>query len=169
MVSDIDKRINNTLILSLGGNIGDVEACFKRALEEISVKLGKVEKQSSIYKTAAWGNENQPDFLNQVIIVSTDNSPIYCLQKLLEIEAKLGRIRVEKWGERIIDIDILFYNQEVINTPNLIVPHPLIQERNFILMPLSEVTTQLVHPVMNKSIKTLREECKDKLIVKKQS
>lgn len=169
MALDIDKRINNTLILSLGGNVGSVEANFKRALEEISTELGKVEKRSSIYRTAAWGNENQPDFLNQVIVVSTNKPSTDCLQIILKIETKLGRIRAEKWGERIIDIDILFYNDEIIKTPNLTVPHPLIQDRNFILTPLSEVVGQLVHPVVNKTVETLRMECDDNLIVKKHS
>ena len=168
MVLDIDKRVNNTLTLSLGGNMGDVQTNFINAINEAENELGRVIKKSSLYKTAAWGNEEQPDFLNQVVVLDTNCSPHECLQKVLEIEMKLGRIRAEKWGERIIDIDILFDNNEIIDTTELKVPHPYIQDRNFILVPLSEVSGQFIHPLINKTIETLRIECNDSLIVSKQ-
>tara|TARA_R110001592_G_scaffold178589_3_gene419722 strand:- start:1973 stop:2485 length:513 start_codon:yes stop_codon:yes gene_type:complete len=165
----IDKRTNNRLILSLGGNVGNVRAVFKNAINQIPSELGEVLKQSSIYKTAAWGVENQPDFLNQVLIVKTKYTPKDCLAKLLNLELDLGRIRNgKKWEERVIDIDILFYNSEIIDLPSLKIPHPFVHERNFILIPLAEIYGNFVHPQLNKTILDLRKESIDRLQVVKE-
>jgi 2-amino-4-hydroxy-6-hydroxymethyldihydropteridine diphosphokinase len=170
MVQRIDKRINNTLILSLGGNVGDVRTVFEVAINKIELELGEVLKQSSKYKTAAWGVENQPDFLNQVLLVKTKLNPEECLQKILALEVTLGRVRTgKKWTERIIDIDILFFNQKIIDLPTLKIPHPFIQERNFILFPLAEIAADFIHPQLNKAISTLKNECEDKLEIIKES
>lgn len=168
MALQIDKRINKTLILSFGGNVGNVRGVFKSAKVCVEEEIGKVVKKSSLYKTAAWGVENQPDFLNQVLIVETNLTPKNCLTKILAIEKKMGRIRSGKrWEERVIDIDMLFYEDEIIDLKELKVPHPYIQDRNFILVPLAEVCCEYVHPQLNKTIIVLKNECNDRLKVEK--
>jgi len=166
MVSQIDKR-KNSLVLSLGGNIGNVKEVFEVAIIHLKKRLGKLALSSSLYKTKAWGVENQPDFLNQVVVIETELLPIKVLEVCLEIEHELGRVRQEKWHERVIDIDVLFYGEELIKTETLIVPHPYIQDRNFILYPLVEIMPNYIHPLHNKSLKTLKDNCTDKLDVVK--
>lgn len=155
----------NQLILSLGGNKGDIKKTFLLAKNSITQEIGTIIKESSIYQTQAWGIENQPDFLNQVIIVQTKLSATSVLEKCLAIESELGRRRMKRWGERTIDLDLLFYNDEIIETENLQIPHPKISERNFILYPLNEIISDFTHPTENKSIKKLKEECNDELKV----
>ena len=155
------------LILLLGGNIGEVQLQFKKATEILSIYFGEPIKKSSLYKTAAWGKRDQPDFLNQVISFKTKLNPSEVLAKCLETENDLGRIRYERWGERAIDIDVLFYGTEVIDIKGLIIPHPRIQERLFTLEPLSEIYPEYIHPVLNKSVKIMLEECNDPLEVHK--
>lgn len=155
----------NQLILSLGGNKGDIKKTFLSAKNSITQEIGTIIKESSIYQTQAWGIENQPDFLNQVIIVQTKLSATSVLEKCLAIESELGRRRMKRWGERTIDLDLLFYNDEIIETENLQIPHPKISERNFILYPLNEIISDFTHPTENKSIKKLKEECNDELKV----
>lgn len=158
----------NKLILSLGGNKGDVATTFLHVEKDISKEIGEIIKISSSYKTAAWGNTNQPDFLNKVIEVATDLSVEDCLQKILLIEKKLGRIRTnKKWEARTIDIDILFYNDLILNKEQLIVPHPHLHKRKFVLIPLVEILPDYNHPLLNKSLKILLEKCVDVLDVQK--
>ena len=158
----------NKLILSLGGNKGNVSDTFFRVEKLISDEIGLITKTSSNYKTAAWGNTHQPDFLNKVIEVATELSVDDCLQKVLSIEKRLGRIRTEKkWEERTIDIDILFYNDLILNKKQLIVPHPYLQDRKFVLIPLVEILPDYNHPLLNKSLKVLLEKCVDVLDVQK--
>lgn len=159
------KNDDNQLILSLGGNQGDIKKTFLSAKNMIAQEIGTIVKESSIYQTQAWGVENQPDFLNQVIIVETKLSPTTILEKCLAIEMELGRKRMKRWGERTIDIDLLFFNNEIIQTENLQVPHPRISERNFILFPLNEIIPNYIHPVLNVSIKNLKNKCIDDLKV----
>lgn len=167
MVDATDKRIKNQLWVSLGGNQGDVKQVFEEVYQQLNYHLGTIKAKSSLYVTKAWGNEKQPDFLNQVLLMETDKNPFECLDLVLKIEALLGRVRIgEKWGQRIIDIDILFFNQDVIDSKDLKVPHPYIHQRNFILIPLKEINKKFVHPVLKKSIETLNNECKDELDVK---
>lgn len=168
MVTDIDKRAKNTLILSLGGNVGNVTTSFAKAIAKINQEIGEVVLTSSVYQTKAWGHEAQADFFNQVIQVETVKKPVQCLQLILEIETSLGRLRTgDKWRERIIDIDILFYNQEQIDEPHLKIPHPYIHQRNFILTPLAEICAEYIHPVLHKSIAVLEQTSMDKLKVVK--
>ena len=168
MALTIDKRINNTLILSLGGNVGDVKALFIKAISRIEEELGTIVKKSSLYATAAWGVENQPDFLNQILEIETEYEPEKCLELILALEIELGRIRTgKKWEERVIDIDILFYGSEIIDLPHLKIPHPFIQDRNFILIPLAEICSDLIHPQLDKLISVLKNECNDPLDVTK--
>jgi len=151
----------NTVYIQLGSNIGERESFIAKSMEQIEENIGKIITESSIFETIPWGNENQNNFLNSVIKIKTPFDSFKVLKKSQEIENNLGRERVEKWGERTIDIDILFYNNEIINTTKLIIPHPLIQQRKFVLVPLSEIAPNYIHPTLKKNISTLLSECKD--------
>lgn len=155
----------NDIFLLTGGNIGNRLQNLDAALKLIGKIAGPVIQVSSIYETAAWGVTNQAAFLNQVICIRADLKPLQLLHHLLEIELELGRKRVEKMGPRLIDIDILLYNDLIISTPDLVVPHPRMQERRFVLKPLHEIAPNLVHPVLQKTIKQLLDDCTDQLEV----
>ena len=143
--------------------MGDRETNLDRARNLIGEKCGELKNISSIYETAAWGKTDQPMFLNQALEVSTPLKPMLLLRRILEIEKQLGRTRHEKYGPRIIDIDILFYNDEIYNDSLLTVPHPALQYRRFALKPMNELAPNLVHPVLKKTIAQLLEECPDDL------
>ncbi len=153
--------------ISLGSNEGDRLHWFEKACNLITNRFGTIVNSSSVYETAAWGNINQPDFLNKVILVHTQLSPEDAIATLLDIEVVLGRKRALKWGQRTIDLDILFYGDLVINTPNLTVPHPFIEQRRFTLMPLAEIAPEYIHPVLGTTILELLQNCADTLPVKK--
>jgi 2-amino-4-hydroxy-6-hydroxymethyldihydropteridine diphosphokinase len=158
----------NTAYLLLGSNEGDRLEHLSRALKLINQKAGVLVTQSAIYVTVAWGNRDQPDFLNQVVCITTDLSPEQLLKALLSIEQEIGRTRSgTKWMQRIIDLDILFYNDLVMTTEELTIPHPFLQDRKFVLVPLLEIAAAYVHPVFQKNIAVLTEACTDKLEVKK--
>ena len=157
----------NLVYLLLGSNIGDSRRQLLKAQQNIKQKIGPIIRQSSLYQTAAWGNTKQPDFLNQVVITETVLTAEQTMQTILSIEEKMGRIRTEKNAPRVIDIDILFFNKAIINTNNLTVPHPQLQNRNFVLIPLNELSPNLKHPVLNKTIHHLLRICKDLLTVNK--
>jgi 2-amino-4-hydroxy-6-hydroxymethyldihydropteridine diphosphokinase len=152
--------------LLTGGNVGDSLRTLQSANGLIQERVGTIEKESSIYKTAAWGKTDQDDFLNQVLEVQTFLSPEKLMDTLLDIEIELGRKRFEKYGPRIIDLDILFYDELILNSEKLTIPHPQIQFRRFVLEPLNELVPGFVHPVLNKKISVLLEECPDFLEVK---
>ena len=152
----------------LGGNLGDKQWVFAEAWARLSQQVGTITNQSAIYETEPWGFESDDIFWNQVLEISTALSPEEVLQQTQQIEHELGRIRkAAQYDSRIIDIDILFYGDHIIQTENLIVPHPRIQERKFALVPLCEIAAELVHPVLQKSIQQLLEECTDPLKVEK--
>jgi 2-amino-4-hydroxy-6-hydroxymethyldihydropteridine diphosphokinase len=157
----------NHVFLQLGSNMGNSKIQIMKAQQLIIEHIGKIIDSSSLYVTAAWGLEKQPDFLNQVIEVKTSHIASTVIRKVLEIEDTMGRVRNELYGPRIIDIDVLFFNSEILNLRNLTVPHPLLDQRRFVLTPLAELIPKFVHPVLQKTIKQLLKECDDTLNVQK--
>lgn len=157
----------NHVFLSLGGNEGDTFSYLQNAHKLIGKEIGEIIQTSHLYRTKAWGKENQNDFLNECIEVITLCSPQEVLSICLDIETRLGRKRKEKWGARPIDIDILLFNDSIIQEPNLIVPHPYLHERNFVLIPLEEIAADKIHPIFKRDIRTLREESIDPLSVER--
>jgi 2-amino-4-hydroxy-6-hydroxymethyldihydropteridine diphosphokinase len=137
------------------------------AIEQIEEKCGPVTKQSSIYETAAWGLTDQPDFLNQVLIVETKLEPEQLMKQLLLIEEAMGRKRTIKMGPRTIDLDILLIDDIVMDTELLVLPHPALPKRKFALLPLAEVAPGLFHPVEKKPVSQLLKDCMDNLDVQK--
>lgn len=135
------------------------------ARREIESRIGRIEEQSKIYRSQAWGVEDQPEFLNQVLSLTTVMSAREVLQQIHKVETLLGRVREQRWGARVIDIDILYFDREVIQLPDLQIPHPYIQERNFTLLPLCEIAPDYLHPVFKKTNRTLLNESKDRLLV----
>jgi len=159
---------HNKAYLLLGSNLGDRESVIKRAIDLIAERIGTVYSKSSIYETEPWGKTDQPGFLNLALEVHTSLSAIQVLEEALAIEKQLGRVRLERWGSRIIDIDIIFFNDEVIHIKErLSVPHPEMQNRKFVLEPLCEIAPDLKHPVLNQTIRQLYITLEDKAIVKK--
>jgi 2-amino-4-hydroxy-6-hydroxymethyldihydropteridine diphosphokinase len=151
--------------LLLGSNQGNCAEQLQMAIHRIEQSIGVIEKSSSIYQTAAWGRTDQPDFLNQVIIVKSILNPTQILAAIHAIEIEMGRERIIKWGERIIDIDVLYADDIVVNLPHLKIPHPEIQNRKFALAPLAEVMPNYVHPVLHKTNLELLQACSDSLSV----
>lgn len=158
--------MNKTYLL-LGSNMGNSKKQLSKAMVLIEKQIGKTIRRSSLYSTAAWGNTNQPDFLNQVIVVQTKLNALQTMQAILTIEKKMGRLRTVKNAPRIIDIDILFFNKEIIDQKELTLPHPQLQNRRFVLVPLNELSPNFKHPVLKKNIHQLFIHCPDKLNVKK--
>ncbi len=154
--------------LLLGSNLGDRKAILQEAIKEIETNIGVVKAISSIYETAAWGREDQPAFLNQALSVQTMLTPVQVLDQALWIEKELGRIRLEKWGARLIDIDVILYGEEVIDLKDrLQIPHPQMQNRRFVLQPLAEIAGDVVHPVFNQTITEILLNLADNLGVSK--
>lgn len=159
--------MNRGIFLLLGSNEGHPLTNLARAEAEIEKNAGPVVSRSSVYKSAAWGFLEQADFYNQVLEIQSEYSPETLLQKLLTIEREMGRRRAQKWGPRLIDIDVLFYGQEVRDTSFLRIPHPGIPQRKFTLVPLAEIAPALIHPLSKKTITELLTECHDPLRVAK--
>lgn len=157
----------NNIFLLLGSNLGDRKLFLKQAVDHIEAEIAPVIKRSSVFETQSWGKTDAPDYLNQVIQLDTSLPARVLLEKILAIEILLGRERKEKWGSRTIDIDILFYGDEIIHEPDLQVPHPELHKRRFTVEPLAEIAAAFVHPVLHKNILQLKNELIDDLIVKK--
>ncbi len=158
----------STAYLLLGGNLGDREGNLKRAVELLNEKIGKVTAVSSLYETAAWGKTDQPAFLNQAVALQTNLSALEVLDHALTIEQELGRVRKDKWGERLIDIDLILFGDEIINVPDkLQVPHPHMQHRKFVMEPLAEIAPDVIHPILGETILAMSRNIEDPLEVKK--
>lgn len=153
------RRVNQAVLL-LGTNRGNRRQNLLKAIHLIS-GYSTTEKSSGIYETAAWGNESQEAYYNQVVVVRTEYDAKSFMKILLAIEREMGRVRTKKWEPRIIDIDILYFNSDVINEKELTVPHPLLQERRFTLIPLVEILPDFIHPLLKKTSMELLELCKD--------
>ena len=151
----------------LGSNIGDCGQNLQQAIHLIENNLGKTLSKSSVYKTAAWGNKEQNDFFNQVVLLETLYNPHELLKELLSIELQMGRTRNTKWEPRVIDLDILYFNDMVLNENNLIIPHPFLHQRRFTLEPLCEIAANYFHPLLRQSNMSLLEICEDSLSVEK--
>lgn len=157
----------NTALLQLGSNMGNSRVQFAFAQRLIVASVGEIVAASSLYDTLPWGNTTQHNFLNQVLEVQTKLTPYNLINTILSIEDKMGRVRNELYGARIIDIDILFINNKIIKSKHLTVPHPLIDQRRFVLTPLVEMKPNYVHPVLQKTMAELLAECTDTLAVHK--
>jgi 2-amino-4-hydroxy-6-hydroxymethyldihydropteridine diphosphokinase len=153
------------IYLLLGSNLGDRETYLKKSRKLLAREIGAIERSSGLYETASWGKTDQPDFINQVVEITSDMEPRKVLEKILAIEKELGRVREEKWGSRTIDIDVLFYGDKIINEPDLIIPHPFLQQRRFALEPLMELDPELEHPLLKRSVKQLLTNLTDTLSV----
>lgn len=158
-----------TVSLLFGGNIGETRLIFEKAAKQLELKIGPISKHSSIYQSKAWGYKSENDFLNQLWLFKTRLSAIMILKACLEIEQILGRQRNSMYGysDRIIDIDILYFEDLIIETQDLIIPHPKLQDRLFALEPLNEIIPDFIHPVFKKSNKSLLSLCPDKSIIEK--
>jgi 2-amino-4-hydroxy-6-hydroxymethyldihydropteridine diphosphokinase len=155
------------IYLLLGTNLGDRELHLANATALINQQIGLVVSRSSVYETDAWGMDAAPLFLNQVLLVNSLLPPLKALEVILSIENDLGRKRRDQWESRIIDIDMLYYGSQVLQLPELTVPHPRISQRRFALEPLVEIAPHLVHPVLMKSHLQLLKSCPDRLNVSK--
>ncbi len=153
--------------LLLGSNLGNRSTQLENARNLIELFVGDIKKASSIYETLPWGVSEQPNFYNQVLAIVTELSAEELLLNLLQIEDKLGRERIQRWQARRIDLDILYYEQAIINQPQLTVPHPQIAYRRFTLVPLVEIAPDYVHPLLQQSNAQLLAQCQDTLEVKK--
>jgi 2-amino-4-hydroxy-6-hydroxymethyldihydropteridine diphosphokinase len=155
------------VFLGLGTNLGDKEKNLEQALDKIAEVIGIIVFRSSVYETEPWGFQSSDQFLNMVIAVDTNLKPSGLLGRLLMIESLLGRLRDGKqYSSRIIDIDILLYGRQKVDTISLKIPHPRMQERKFVLIPLCEIAPRIIHPVFGKTMTELLNECKDEGSIK---
>lgn len=150
----------------LGSNRGRRKDFLSKAKKQIALHCGSIVKESSVYQTAAWGNTKQQDFLNQIIIIKTNQLPDELMKNLLHIEKELGRTRTIKFGPRTIDLDILFCDDLIYHSKTVTLPHPAIQDRRFVLVPLVELSPRKIHPVYQKTAAQLLKQCPDELEVK---
>lgn len=155
----------NKIYILLGANLGNPIDQLNNASTLLRHRIGEVIASSSIYESEGWGVEDQPLFYNQALILQTKIDKQECLALCQEIEKELGRVRLVKWGARLIDIDIIYFNNEVYNSDDLTIPHPLLQLRNFVLAPLCEIAADYIHPVLLQTNQQLLAASKDDLSV----
>ena len=160
-ISNANKTDLAKAILLLGSNLGDRQLLLQTAIQQIELEAGQVLSISSIYETAPWGTESQNGYLNQAICIETSSNPFELLATLQKIEIDLGRTRNIRWEDRVIDIDILLFGNEIISTPTLKIPHPEMQNRRFALVPVCEIASDWVHPILLSNIQSILTECKD--------
>lgn len=157
-----------TVYLGIGTNLGEREENLRQAITLIGEHIGDITRVSSVYETEPWGFKSETTFLNLVVIAETELTPSGLLGRILMIEAMMGRLREGTgYKSRVIDIDILFFGSRIFENKALTIPHPKIQDRKFVLIPLAEIAGDLIHPVFKKNIQELLKECKDKSEVKK--
>ena len=160
------KTKKDQVFLQLGSNMGDRVYYLNQAKRYIADEIGSIVSESRVYESAPWGVNNQKHYLNEVIEVNTVDDPYNLLKKILHIEKKIGRVRERKWSSRIIDIDIIFYSNVIINEKNLIIPHEYMHERNFVLQPLNDIASDFVHPILKNTVNKIMKECNDKNEIK---
>jgi 2-amino-4-hydroxy-6-hydroxymethyldihydropteridine diphosphokinase len=154
------------IYLGLGSNLGDRQAHLQKAHLLIGKQIGRISLTSRLYETQAWGKTDQPDFYNQAIEVHTTLNPNDVLKQIANIEQEMGRTKTDKWDARIIDIDILLFSDLVINEPpTLVIPHPELHKRNFVLVPLMEIAGEEMHPILQRVIEDIYFDCEDPLEV----
>jgi 2-amino-4-hydroxy-6-hydroxymethyldihydropteridine diphosphokinase len=159
---------NKKVYLLLGSNLGDRKKLINDAITQIEGRVGTIVQQSSFYETAAWGREDQPGFLNVAIGVDTVLNPMEVLEKVLGIEADLGRVRLDKWGSRLIDIDLILFDDLIVDEGQVLqIPHPQMQYRKFVLEPLAALIPDYKHPLLQQTIQELLESLDDNLAVSK--
>ncbi len=154
-----------SIYLLLGTNLGNKFKNLERVREILVSNRVAIRRESSIYETAAWGIEDQPSFLNQVLEIETARTPEKLLELTQDIEQKMGRVKEVKWGERLIDIDILYYGDSVVDQGDLQIPHPEIKNRRFTLVPLVEIASDFIHPQLMISQEEMLKACEDELEV----
>jgi 2-amino-4-hydroxy-6-hydroxymethyldihydropteridine diphosphokinase len=160
------QRMNSAYLVT-GGNLGQREEQLGYAARLIQERCGIIIDKSSLYETAPWGKSDQPNFLNQALVLETNLSARELMHEILYIENLMGRDRLEKYGPRVIDIDIIFFNHQIIKEEGLVIPHPQMAHRRFVLEPLNEVIPAYIHPIFYKTVAELLKACDDPLPVKK--
>lgn len=155
------------IILIIGGNIGDRFNLIMQAKQLLEENIGRIGLISSLYETEAWGTASQGNYLNQVLIIESELAAVQVLNLALQIEKVLGRQRDVKWGNRTMDIDLLYYGNQIIDSSKLSVPHPYLHLRRFVLVPLAEIVPDFVHPILKLTSSALLNQCEDESIVTK--
>ena len=161
------KTNKYNVFIGLGSNIGNRSDFLDRALALLEEKVGCILRQSSVYETEPWGVKEQDLFLNMIVLLESKRSPWQLLSDLQLIEKKLEKKKIMKWGPRTIDLDIIYFDKKIIFEKDLIIPHPNMYLRNFVLAPLMEIAPDLLHPILNIKTKSLFEGCPDKSEIKR--